>query len=120
TAAHQSTPPTARQAEQWRTEVAGVLAVVQQLGGDLRQDYGVTDRDVQPVGQLRDQVVDLEQDVTAILAVYGEGFDSPHSPVNDQAVLQSTAARLDNAGRKAEVILGEVQQLRASYSSNGR
>jgi hypothetical protein len=120
-AAHQSTPPTAGEAEQWRNEVAGVAALVQQLGNDFTDDYATGQgRDPRSLGKLKDQVVDLEHDVAAILDVYREGFDSPHSPVNDRAVLASTAARLDSASRKAEVILDEVQQMRSASESNRR
>jgi hypothetical protein len=120
-AAHQSTPPTPGEAEQWRNEVAGVAALVQQLGNDFTDDYATGQgRDPRALGRVKDQVVDLERDVVAILDVYREGFDNPHSPVNDRAVLASTAARLDSASHKAEVILDEVQQMRSASESNRR
>jgi hypothetical protein len=120
-AAHKSTPPTPGEAEQWRSEVAGVASLVKQLGGDFTEEYASSQgRDPRSLAKLKDQLVDLERDVVAILDVYREGFDSPHSPVNDRGVLASTAARLDSASRKAEVILDEVQQMRSASESNRR
>jgi hypothetical protein len=64
-----------------------------------------------------EDLVDLEHDVVAILEVYRDGLDSPHSPLNDPRVLADAATRLETAGHKAERIVGEVDGLRDAYES---
>jgi hypothetical protein len=117
TEARQTTQPTTDEAERWQSEVAGVLSVVQELGRDLSEHDPSPGSKRVPDAHVVDDLVDLEHDIVAILEVYREGFDSPHSPLNDPRVLADAATRLDTAGHKAERIVSEVDALRKAYES---
>jgi hypothetical protein len=104
----------------WRQDLGGILAVVQLLGRDVETDYAGSGRDTSRISHIGKSVVELEQDVVAILDYFSDGFDSPRSPVNNRAALEAASARLAEAGRKAERLKAELQAVRAAYEADTR
>jgi len=112
-----SPPSTAQPVDgQWQREIAGVQTVVHQVAQDLTADYAGSAADTQRVSRVVALVRMLEADVAGVIGVWRDGFDAPHSPVNDRAALADAARRLDDATRTAEELRAELQNASAAYA----
>jgi hypothetical protein len=72
------------------------------------------------VQHARALMADIEQDVFAIFRVFGNGIDSPTSPVSNPASLADAAAHLTSASRKAEELRLELEAIRGANARTGR
>jgi hypothetical protein len=51
---------------------------------------------------------------------FSDGFDSPHSPVNDPIALKQASTRLEAATSKANQLVAELQTIRSGVTDNER
>lgn len=70
--------------------------------------------------QVRDLAAGLTDDVGSLMDTFSDGFDSPHSPVNDPIALKQATARLEAATSKANQLLSELQTIKSGVDDNGR
>jgi hypothetical protein len=105
---------------QLRDQATQVLAGVQRLSHELDSDQPGSGHDPGRVQHARALMADIEQDVFAIFRVFGNGIDSPTSPVSNPASLADAAAHLTSASRKAEELRLELEAIRGANARTGR
>jgi hypothetical protein len=69
---------------------------------------------------VRDLAAGLTEDVGSLMDTFSDGFDSPHSPVNDPVALRQASARLEAATSKANQLLAELHTIQSGVADNGR
>jgi hypothetical protein len=70
--------------------------------------------------QVRDLAAGLIDDVGSLMDTFSDGFDSPHSPVNDPIALKQASTRLEAATSKANQLVAELQTIRSGVTDNER
>lgn len=89
--------------------------VAERAPTDRPRESPVTDREQ----RLRALLTTLYEDVSSFLGWLPDGFDGPHSPVNDPATLKRAVGQLDQATNSAREVVAEVERIRNGASANG-
>jgi hypothetical protein len=83
-------------------------------------NLGGAQQTVAEAQQVRDLAAGLTDDVGSLMDTFSDGFDSPHSPVNDPIALKQATARLEAATSKANQLLTELQTIKSGVDDGGR
>jgi hypothetical protein len=106
--------------DQFRVQVPGHPADLSVAPAQPVVNLGGAQQSLAEAQQVRDLAAGLTDDVGSMLDTFSDGFDSPHSPVNDPIALKQATARLEAATSKANQLLAELQTIKSGVDDHGR